>query len=166
MYCEQFSIYYWEPILGVQEWCLSLGDNQIICNVAACLKRANCSKSATPLKANNANEGFFWLAFGLGSEKQDLSLNEYTRIFHFTRILKINNFCLNFTYLLLYSKSNLTFICRQSFMLFYRSQEAQSVNSSHELCNTISEERSAGKLTPELHFSTLQTYLKCKALFK
>lgn len=45
-------------------------------------------------------------------------------------------------------------------MLFYHSQEAQTVNSSQELGDTIFEERSAGKLPPELHLSISETYLK------
>lgn len=51
-------------------------------------------------------------------------------------------------------------------MLFYHSQEAQGVNSSQELWSTVFEERSAGKLPPELHFLNSETYLEQKALFK
>lgn len=49
-------------------------------------------------------------------------------------------------------------------MLFHCSQEAQSVNSPQKLWDTIFEERSGGKLPPELHFSALETYLKEKVL--
>lgn len=53
MYCEQFSIYYWEPILGVQERCPSLGENQIIHNIAACFM----FKKSQLLKISHITEG-------------------------------------------------------------------------------------------------------------
>lgn len=72
-----------------------------------------------------------WLGFRKSSPVfERVNTKKNTKIFHLTRTFRSINFCLNFTYLILYFDSNLTFICRQSIMLFYCSQEAQSVNSS------------------------------------
>ena len=113
MYCQQFSIYYQEPILGIQEQCLTLGEKssyQTIHYAAASfmIKNGQLFKISYPTEGKRCERGIFLISL----EKQVLYLNEYTRIVHLTRIFKSIHFCLNFTYLMLYSNSNLTFICR------------------------------------------------------
>lgn len=131
------AIYYWTTILRTQKLWLSLGKNsyKTIHNVNACI----IFKTVQLLKIGHIIEVFiqmmqmmdsFQLAFGSGSATLSLSLNEDVKFFHLTRFFKSIYFCLNFTYLILYFDSNLTFICRQPIILFYCSQEAQSINGS------------------------------------
>lgn len=74
MYCPQFSIYYQETILGIQEQCLSLGKMttyEAICNIAArfMFKKGQLLNISHITEGKQCEWGIFLISLWLGLRK-------------------------------------------------------------------------------------------------